>query len=273
MKLEFRNNLYDATTDGVIEGRFQIEDGDWPVAPGPFTRRSKTTERYGRAGAVLTGDGHLSSRAYLVEFPVGGEDADSATVRDKMDELISFFEPAYAFTRENGEKYFMIVDTDVDLRALIAPPQETNPGWEKSNYLNNGICTLGLIFLDGLWEDDNENTQSATLTDQQTITINNTGRFECFPIFELTADSTIEDFVLRNLTADLAVRLESSEFKINRICVLDSVDGLIKINGVDQRRALDGGFLKLVPGNNIIRFEAGAGTVDLVARWRTRKTH
>jgi hypothetical protein len=128
---------------------------------------------------------------------------------------------------------------------------------------------LEIVMLDAEWEDlvETENDQGEVIN-EGTFNINNPGK-EVYPIIELTANSDILEFELRNLTNSTGFSMSILDFLTSDIIEVNSKTGVISKAGVDiTGNIVEGGPPKLSAGVNQFQYSSSTGSCDIVVKWR-----
>jgi hypothetical protein len=128
--------------------------------------------------------------------------------------------------------------------------------------------TLGVVMLDGEWEDLTENVQVANLSSGGTMTVINNTR-TVYAIVQIKSQGSILDFDLFNTSNSSGVSMSLTSFQPDEIIILDGLNGTITKDGVDQSfNVVEGGLISLQTGANTIQYGSATGSVEVTVRWR-----
>jgi phage-related protein len=235
----------------------------------PYARRVNIQPRYSKSGGVVTGDEEVDARDINIGFKNSAE-ADQAYV-DQLNELAGFLLP------NNGP--FYLEDRGLERRTevrLISISDEPVEGNVLRMADNN---KLALKMLDAHWEDLDEiiiSGDSSGVTNNDTISVNNIGPIDSYPVITVTALATVSEFTLSNETLGISCKLGTNNFVTGAVFTIDCINGIITLNdGISEQEAsqylFNGtGFLRLAPGENSISYQSSFGDVLIEIAYRRR---
>jgi phage-related protein len=234
-----------------------------------YKRRVGMQKRYGKDGAVPTGDQMVDSRDLSLAYqPVSDNDTDYL---DAVNEIIGFF--------RTDLTPFYLIDIDNNKRTEIILKSATDEADAEGLEYRVGKNKLEFEMVDGHWEDEDETvvySPTGGLADGDSIIINIPSYVECYPIIKISPTETNTDFTIRNLLTGAAFVLGSASFVVGTEFIIDSQLGTIYLDDgttmTEMSSALaDGsGFIKLIPGNNEIQYSSAFGEVDVEISYRER---
>lgn len=224
-----------------------------------YSRRVRTSERYGKPGASIWGDRQAGARTIQIQYDISNpEPAPESNYYDSLNELLAIFDP------ETGPWYLVDIENNRRCDIEFQKHSDTN----ENQHWRNGSGTIDLIWISGLWEAESETEVTGStggLATGDTFTVNNTGAEYAWPEITLTALDDVEEFTLRHVGTGIFTRIGNNEFVAGSQMVISSVDGTIRLNGVEISRSLavGSGFIYLPSGGNIIHYESIGGSVRL----------
>lgn len=234
-----------------------------------YKKRVNSQRRYSKDGGVIVGDSFTDIRNITLDFNVVSE--TDTPYRAVLNELVGFFNPIKA-------PYYLI-DTDNDLRAQIVLESISDRPKTKGLEKLFGNNKLGLKMLDGHWEDLTSNSaDSGTggLENNETLVVNNDSFIDCYPIITVDPLQTNQLFTIRNETTGDQIEIGSNFFVTGSSFIINSQDGTLFLdNGVSLVEAsasiADGsGFIKLIAGNNTIKYQSNFGAINMQVDFRRR---
>ena len=266
MKLYFENST-------GVAGRYELP-GDFMPRFSAFVRRKNYKPRYGRDGSAQVADGKIQSRKLSLNYMAtsgdvpeivagGGADyGDANQTKDEayrgfIGEIIAFFRPALG--------PFHLVDTDANggdgLQAEVDFISSLDE-WQPGAAMRIGLNDLEFEWIGAVWEDISEQTleDTAGITNGDTITIENTGLLEAFPVFTFTALNTVETIRIKNSTNGQFFTYSNLGFSAGSVLIVDGTgdEFIVTLDGVDTTFALlDGSTpIELDPGTSILEYES-----------------
>lgn len=265
MAFRFRNSVttYDLQTGEPGAGEYIF---GWGVSLPGWSPRLSLSERIQQDGAAVSSDRRTGSRDLSLTFDAASKGTASiATMRAAFNSLVAFFRPSLA--------PFYLEDTTNGIRCRVelkglnpaASPATLWKMMEKNS--------VSLSMISAFWEDLTASTLSATggLANNGTLVVNNTGSFECFPTYTITALADITLFRITNSTTGLGFELEDLGFGTNSVFIFDTQTGEITLDGEERSASLvSGGPVYLSPGSNTLTYESNDGSVSLSVSWRRR---
>lgn len=232
---------------------------DFIVSFREYTRRVRASERYGKPGASIWGDRQSSARSIQLQYNISNPvENPESYYYDTLNEILAIFDP------ETGPWY--LVDINGNRRCEIE--FEKHSDITENTHWRAGNGTIDLIWVTGLWEAETETEVTGStggLATGDTFTVDNTGKEYAYPEITLTALDDVEEFTLRNVETGIFTRIGNNEFVAGSQMVISSVDGTIRLNGVEVSRSLatGSGFIYLQAGENTIQYESIGGSVRL----------
>jgi len=230
-----------------------------------YKRRVNTQDRYGKDGAVPTGDQMVDSRKISFSYqPVAETDEDYLEITN---DIVGFFNLSLS--------PFYLVDTDTSRRCEIVLLEVEDEAKTDGLERRIGKNKLEVEMLDGHWEDEDATTISSEtggLATGENISINNSADVDCFPVITIDAYQSNTNFTIKNLTTGAFFTLGSNSFVPGVSFVVNSQVGTIYLSTVELSSALasGSGFIKLIPGINQIEYSSVFGNVDLEIEYRKR---
>lgn len=229
--------------------------------------RMNVSKRSGRPGGRVTGDRQPDARTIKIGFDVSNlKGNQDSFYYSAINEIIGIFRadraPYYLVDPDNGRR------CEIDLAELNDP-------WEAGNEMISSKASMTLEMISGEWEDLTATTSasgSGGLTNGGTVTCNNLGQLNAYPIITVTALEDIGTFRITNTTTGVFTEIESFSFLTNNQYIFDSVDGTVYLD--DQEAANDltsgSGLIFLQPGSNTLTYSSPDGDVDVDVEWRVR---
>lgn len=231
-----------------------------------LNKRVNSVDRYGKPGSVIVADENYNSREISFDFDIS-EITDSS-YKSLLNEIIGFF-------ATNKAPYYLH-DTDNNIRTKVNfKSLSENP--ESGNIYRVARCKLVLLMNDVFWEDLTSSTVSSEtggLSTGESLTVNNTGNLNIYPIITVTAKSSNSLFSITNQANDDKIEIGSNAFTVSDQFIIDCENGTLYlddgVSSVESSAAIsDGtGFIKLIPGNNILLYESALGDIDLDVEYR-----
>jgi len=243
----------------------------------PLTLKQKVIERYGQDGGAITGDRRIASRKFKLEIAVRGRSEEEYNTNSTA--LYSIISQDELYLYDNGRGYRLKISV-----GTITPKSGT---WRAAE-----LWTLDCIAPDAAWEtiaeevigdeyaDEYDEYGGAYLSNGETFELNNTNPLAAYPVFILFPIAANSEFALVNETTGAVCRIGESLFTPGTLLILDSrpssgsallYTGEDEPTDVRQKIGDDTGFLTLVPGVNVIRYESTFGAVSMLARFRLRR--
>lgn len=265
MKLEIRDK-----DDIVNDLNFPaIKQASFTPVVGALKKRVGHKDRFGKAGAAITGDQEAELRMVTFAFDVVSE--NDANYRKSLNELAGFLDPSRA--------PHYLVDTDENIRARIVLISLTDRPAARGLERIIGRESMSFKMPDVYWEDLVETTaqpSGGSLSNNGTFVVNNDAEIITFPIIKLRPNQSNTDVLIRNDETGAAFLLGSNSFVPGSEFIVDAQKGTILLdNGttaIENSVALaDGsGFIFLQPGDNTIRYESLFGDVEIDVIFRRR---
>ncbi|MBA7568554.1 hypothetical protein ES708_10283 [subsurface metagenome] len=177
-----------------------------------------------------------------------------------------------------GKQYLYFFD---DRRVLAAMERFSWKDYPRT-YNNPARCEYSIEFKaeSPYWESTTPLSPEETiLIDGHEWTVNNPGDVNVYPVITITADTTIADLIIQNLTdiptgedEGLKFEYEDLEFDLSApTLIVNCQEGTVQRNGANTIRYFSGAFLKLLPGDNTIKWTGstdGATKVKFTFRRR-----
>jgi phage-related protein len=233
-----------------------------------YSPRIGIQPRYGKPGGEATGDQEVGTRKLTIGLDITSE--NDTDYLESIETIVGFFR------RENGP--FYIIDYESERRARVVLDSESIT--TASDGLDRRHATGSLVFemLDGLFEDQTEllvESPSGGLSNNDTLSVTNTGKFTAYPVIEIAALDTISSFTLRNTDTQVFMEIGSNDFNPGAVITIDANEGTIELDSVDASASLSDGssFIVLQPGSNTLQFETASGSVDVSVTYRRRYSH
>jgi phage-related protein len=244
-------------------------DKNFIMKIGAYNRRVNTQSRYGKDGAVATGDQMVNSRKITFSYQPVAEDDD--TYLAILNDIIGFFNlslsPFYLIDSETSRRCEIVL--------LSADDEAQAAGLER----RIGKNRIEFEMLDGHWEDEDANfaySETGGMASGENISIDNTGEVDCYPIIRIEPYETNTSFTIRNITTGAFFTLGSNSFVPGSEFIVDSQTGTIYLSvagtliELSSALASGSGFIKLPPGVNQIEYTSAYGEIDLEVEYRKR---
>jgi len=258
MNLKFTNS----TSEYILPKSFKLSIS-------AYKRRTSVNKRYGNDGGVINGDQKADTRDISIVYePVYDNDTQYLNY---VNELIGFFNP------DLGP--FYLVDTDNNRRCEISLNSAVDDANSEGLEFRIGKNNLKFEMLDAHWEDNDEITVTSPtggLDDDDTLIIDNDSYSDCYPVIKITPYDTNTDFTILNNTTGASFTLGSNAFIVGAEFEVDCKNGTIyltvagAVTEMSSALADGGGFIKLIPGNNEIKYSSVFGAVDVEITYRRR---
>lgn len=258
--------LFNANTSLPIDKRFKM-------AISPYKKRLGLKPRYGKDGSVALADQYVDSRQITLDYYKYTQDG-TTTARDLeyrtfLNQLTAFFDLVYA--------PFYLHDLDNEIRCEVLMSSHADNPPQGMEY-RLGLNQITLEMLKGHWEDIDEVTvtQTGAFSSGDSIVVNNTSLFKCYPVITMTAVNSATEVTLTNSTTGEGFTIGNSSFLPGAELVIDSRNGTIELDGVDVSNSLadGGGFISLGAGNNTLVYESSvSGEVFMSISYRRRYAH
>ena len=179
-------------------------------------------------------------------------------------------------TLNKGKQYLYLFDD----RRILAAVDRFSWGDYPRTYNNPARCEYSIRFKaeSPYWEDVNLITHNENdITDAEeghTFTVSNAGKANVYPVITITANATINDLTLEN-TADeqsdgngLKCKYQDPAFFEGDSIVIDCAEGTVKRGDTNTIRYFSGAFLKLLPGDNSLKYTGGNCSLKIEFRKR-----
>jgi phage-related protein len=246
-QLRFRNN----------SETYELNN-NWKFDLSSFDRRLDLSSRYSKNGSNVYGDRTTDARKMVFRYQLPTE-TDQENIQFISD-LENFFDivnfPYFLEDIGNGRRARIEID-----RIEMSSQSE---GLRK----RLETVTLGVVMLDGEWEDLTENVQVANLSSGGTMTVINNTR-TVYAIVQIKSQGSILDFDLFNTSNSSGVSMSLTSFQPDEIIILDGLNGTITKDGVDQSfNVVEGGLISLQTGANTIQYGSATGSVEVTVKWR-----
>lgn len=241
----------------------------------PFRRRVGLQPRFGKDGGAVTGDKKVDARNISLSWNVVQQaDIDYIT---ELSELFAIF-------RDDKSPYYL-VDTDNNRRAQVELESLSDRPASEGTFFRIGENTIELIMLDAYWEDLDLQTASAgtsALSNGGNLIVDNSSdtspniAAECFPVFSIIPTEANSEFTITNSTTGALFTISTAAFvpgtELEIDCQFGTVfldDGVSSVE-LSSSFASGSGFIKLVPGENIINYASSFGEMFLDISFRRR---
>ena len=258
MNLKFENS----ETSMTLSKNFLLEIGK-------YKRRVNTTDRYGKDGAVPTGDQMVDSRKISLAYqPVAK--SDSAYL-DIINDIIGFFNISLT--------PFYLVDVETARRCEIVLLEAEDEAEVEGLERRIGKNELDFEMLDGHWEDSAASivySDTGGIETGENISVNNSADIDCYPIIRIEPYQSNTNFTIKNLTTGAFFTLGSNSFVPGAEFIINSQAGTINLSitgsliELSSALASGSGFIKLLPGINQIEYTSVFGAVDVEVEFRKR---
>lgn len=248
------------------EGNYDLSK--WTVDLSGLRFRNSYNDRFGKPGQERQGDGNESARTISFAYSIDAE-TDSA--------WITAANLLYGALRKELAPFY--IEDTTNERRLLVTPDEIDLSPRAGTELRSAPARLRFTALDTFWESTTETTvdsPSAGTENQDTLTCDNPGNVVVYPVITMTCDEPNSNFALYNETTDDVLAIGSNSFVPGATLEIDCQNGTVYLTNINTRTEIssaigDGtGFLHLVPGENIIRYESGFGSVNIEIVYRRR---
>lgn len=240
----------------------------WTVDFTGLRFRTSYLDRFGQPGQQPQGDGKESARTITFSYALTSEN-DSTFILNA--------ETLYAAVRADLSPFY-IVDSD-NSRRLRVQPNELDLTPKAGTELRYESARLSFTAIDAFWEASTaseEDSGTAGMENGETMTVNNPGVVTIYPIITVQPDESNQNFAIFNETTDDVLTFSSASFVPGSTLEINCQTGQINLTNVSTTTEVsnslaDGtGFLHLVPGNNVLRYESAYGAVTLNVSYRRR---
>jgi hypothetical protein len=226
--------------------------------------RSKLQARAFSHGQVDTGDGKFDSRSVKISVTIpeaATESAFDAAVNNILTKVCR--DDLLLYEREDGERY-------IKIKRLLA----NDLSYVKGLGTRMAQGTIELANEDPFYYGAEDSYAAVISSSPLTVVITNDGAFETYPTMVIWATTNAVDFTIENLTDDARqFRFDDPGFLAGQIVTLDHDAGTVIRNGASVARFFAGYYLRLLPGENRLRYTfngAGDGHVKMFISWRER---
>jgi len=253
-------DLYFTDSSSVVN-EIQVPRKYLPDFP-KYTFDRSPQKLYGRDGTFIRGDGTVGNRQFKMKWSETGT-SDTET-RTRIRNVFRFFLV--------GQAPYYIEDRDNNLRFEVSI-KEFDPKSSEGVEFRVHKGTITLIAANPYPEDLTEQSVSLNpASSNDTLNIPMAGDVEVFPRIELVAIDSIQSFTLEITPAELDLTITDTSFITGEKYVLDSRgSGEISLGGQDRSFAIvNGGMLRLKPGNNVLTYISLDGQVSLEVFYRNR---
>ena len=242
--------------------------------------RGQTVQLYGRDGAEVIADGRNSSRMINLNWKWASEEANS---------LLSGLDDVAAFMDTDAGPHWLY-DLRGDMMARVQP-HVMRPDSTEGTASNEARVNLSLEMLTSRYvsaaiysetypetSDPGESIFAGEVV-ESTLTVNNSGRHEVAPVITLLARGLPNSVIIRNTTKGQYMQIQDNGFSVGAEIVIDMREGtatLITVEGasIDSPAAIvDGGLIKLDPGENIITVTPSEGAALPSIYWKTEQAY
>jgi len=214
-----------------------------------FEKRMELTERAFSDGGINKGDDMIDIRSLKLE---GELLANSDGEYDsKWNELI---------LKMTQVEFYL---EDGSWQILIAGAKRIDQTFDKSLRKRLGQIEIELVASDPFWEHKDLSTKEESCpAPPEEFVVTNDGSYVAYPVITITANANNPNMTLKNITDNNAIfSYIDSGFLITKVLVVDCKKGTVKLDGTNTIRYFAGQFLRLLPGNNTIRYEGANATV------------
>jgi len=240
----------------------------WMLSEASLDRRLGIEKRFGKAGGRVTGDREIDARRYTLETDFTS--TDDTGYHKQFDDFLRIvdkrFFPYFLIDTDNNRRF------EVEFSKISAPVKK---GMEKRHA---GI-KIDLIMVESYWEDllETEVSSPSALTPSGgTLSANNLGAVEAYPIITISPAANNSAFTLFNNTIEDLISIGSTAFVPGTTITIDAQLGTVKISDGTTETDIsftvsDGtGFFSLASGVNVIEYESSFGSADITITWRNR---
>lgn len=215
-----------------------------------FKIRSKPKDRVFSPGAADISDGEIKEKLVRIEGVIA-IDGRSAYVELARRIKQKFYQTDYKLYL--GTDYFLNIAKVLNFRAKYL---------EGGNY-NRTRMAIDLLALDPFWYYKTEDSTEETITeDGHSWTVTNNGNVNVYPVITITADTTIANLIIQNETdipdgedEGLKFQYQDPAFALTSPSLtVDCQEGTVYRSDTNTIRYFTGAFLKLLPGDNTIKW-------------------
>lgn len=241
----------------------------WLIDVSSLRARVTQQKRYGKAGANIMGDRNYDARTIKLSTDITGQ-IDS-TIIDLVNEIFSLLTPdklpCYLRDADNARRAKIEI-TEFD-------PRVSRDGMEYKWH----VLTIPLIMPDVFWESTAEteiDSPSAGIDSGETLTIQNDGVAEAYPVILVTCVDSNSNFSLINDTTGGIITIGSNAFVPGTSIEIDCQNGTIYLSDgisraeISSAMADNTGYLFFQPGENILRYDSAFGAIGLNITFRER---
>lgn len=243
----------------------------WMLSEPDLKRRLGVEKRFGKAGGYITGDRETDARSLTLETDFTGR--TDAEYKAQFDEFLRIVDKRFF-------PYF-IIDLDNDIR-FEAEFQRMSPNVQKGMEQRWAGIAIDLIMIESYWEDlvaTEESSPSTGTPSGGTLSAENTGSVETFPIITISPTANNNAFTLFNNTIEDLISIGSSGFVPGTTITIDAQEGTVLLSDgttstdIDFTVADGTGFFVLAPGVNEIEYTSSFGSADITIEWRNRQPY
>ena len=215
-----------------------------------FKIRSKTMDKVFAPGAADISDGEVKEKLVRIEGVIA---IDSRAAYVDLARRIKQKVYRKDYKLYLGTDYFLNIAKGLDFRAKYL---------EGGNY-NRTRMAIDLLALDPFWYYKSEDSVEETISeDGHEWTVNNGGNVNAFPVITIAADTTIANLIIQNETdipsgetQGLKFQYQDPAFSLSSPSLsVDCQEGTVYRSETNTIRYFTGAFLKLLPGDNTIKW-------------------
>jgi len=239
---------------------------NWSIKNIPYTTRNQAGE-----AVFLDGGQNIGTNRYnSILLSINGSykyNASDPLKNRTVDDYISYL---MAWMRDRAPFRIFEMGLGRDTRYLESCYlMDTAPdSFLRSDYAKFEIKVL---VLNPFWLEP-ETPYTGIINDMDEFSITNTGDYETYPIFTITATNPNPLFRLINKTEqNRRTEISYPFFNAGDIITINSFDNQITCNNLNISEFGNGNFLRLLPGVNTIKYTGN--TVNISVSWQKRRTY
>jgi len=259
-----RLKIIEGVTEYTLPIEFTIKDDNLAV-------RSRVSDRVFAHGAVDISDGKINEKIIRLEGIIYGDNraaylTNLRALREKI------YQEDYKLYQGDPASYNYFIN--------IAKALKIQDDYMEGQDYCAGKTIIDLLALDPFWYYKSEDSDEETITeDGHSWTVTNNGNVNVYPVITITADTTIANLIIQNETdipdgedEGLKFQYQDPAFKLTSpTLAVDCQGGTVYRSETNTIRYFSGAFLKLLPGDNTIKWTGSTlGASKLKFEFRRR---
>lgn len=248
------------------KGKSYTTDRSWKISISAWSPRTNVSDRYGKDGVSVFGDKRVGSRTITFNYILNNQNKNS--LLETIQNINSVFDP-------DADHYY-VTDTTLNRRMeVVLTSNDIQPVEEGTEYFTvRGNMNLRAVA--PYWETTAVYSSGEVLSNNDTLTIANTSKYDVYPSIKVTCNTNqIDEWRLTNSSNNgNFIELINTSFTSGSVFNIDSVSGTITLQGVDSSASIsNGGFIVLKPGDNVLTYTSSSSPVDVNVKWRNVESY